>query len=58
MYGPAAHWVVRLDLEGDPEVLWESESTWVNWPVPPPDDPSLVFHALRLETDIWVIEGF
>jgi hypothetical protein len=58
MGGPASFWIVRLGLEGGYEVLYESEEIWPSWPVPSPDDRSLVFHTTRLWGDIWMIEGF
>jgi hypothetical protein len=59
MNGLETYWVVRLDLEGGFEFLWKSENAWACWPVPSPDDRSVVFQTLGWEsTDIWMIEGF
>jgi hypothetical protein len=58
MHGPARFWIVRMDLEGGYEVLYESEETWVFSPVPSPDDRSVVFHTTRPSRDIWMIEDF
>jgi Tol biopolymer transport system component len=52
------YWVGRLDLEGGAEFLWGSNDMWAGMPVPSPDGNSVIFHGLRWETDIWMIEGF
>jgi hypothetical protein len=56
--GAINYWVGRLNLEGGFEMLWASNDIWAGWPVPSPDDRSVIFHALRWETDFWMIEGF
>jgi Tol biopolymer transport system component len=58
MMGLARFWIVRMDLEGGYEVLYESEETWAFKPVPSPDDRLVVFHTTRPWADIWMIEGF
>jgi len=52
------YWVGRLDLEGSFEILWGSNDMWASLPIPSPDGASVIFHGLRWETDIWMIEGF
>lgn len=56
--GPAYFWIVRLDLVGGYEVLYESADDWAWLPVPSPDERSVVFHMTRFGADIWMIEGF
>ncbi len=52
------YWVGRFDLEGSSEILWGSNDMWASMPIPSPDGSSVIFHGLRWETDIWMIEGF
>jgi hypothetical protein len=58
LYGPAHFWIVRMDLEGDYEVLYESEDAWGWLPVPSPDEQRVMFHTTRFWADIWMIEDF
>jgi Tol biopolymer transport system component len=58
MNGPASYWVISLDLEGNYEILWESEDVWATRPVPSPDGRHVVFHTLDFDKDIWMIEDF
>jgi len=51
--------LLRLDLKGSLDVLWQSESAYVDLPVPSPDGKHIAFTVGSVgESNAWVIEQF
>ena len=58
MAGPARYWIVKMDLDGNYELLYESADTWAWLPIPSPDERRVAFATMRVDEDVWMIEGF
>jgi eukaryotic-like serine/threonine-protein kinase len=59
--GSSPGWrVLRTDLAGHFQTLWESNIVWgdISNPQPSPDGRHLAFEALRLESNAWTLEKF
>ncbi len=51
--------LLRLDLKGNVDVLWQSESAYVDLPVPSPDGKFIAFTVTSTgESNAWIIERF
>jgi hypothetical protein len=48
----------HIGAEGPATVLWEQASTWFSRPLASRDGKHLVFAALPLDNDIWLVDGY
>jgi Tol biopolymer transport system component len=58
MFGGTTYWIVRMDLDGNIEVIWESDNAWAFNPLPSPDGSRLALHVFSSMSEICMIEGF
>ncbi|MBW1880022.1 MAG: hypothetical protein JRJ84_16795 [Deltaproteobacteria bacterium] len=51
------HSLVAMDLEGNQEILWTSETTLLFAPTPSPDGRYLAFGGTSYDDDVWLLDG-
>jgi Tol biopolymer transport system component len=52
------YFLLRLDLNGSAEVIFEGAGRWLYQPVPSPDGRYVAFAAMSWNKDVWMLEGF
>jgi serine/threonine-protein kinase len=51
------HSLVAMDLEGNQEILWTSETTYLSAPTPSPDGRYVAFGGIAYDDDVWLLDG-
>ena len=55
---PTSSTLIRVDMEGNAQPLWDQKGPWHTWAVPSPDGRHLAIMGMTVNSNVWMIEDF
>jgi serine/threonine protein kinase/Tol biopolymer transport system component len=56
--GPAGSTLLRIDLEGNAQPVWQQPMPSTTWGVPSPDGRHLAMFGTSIDSNVWMIDNF
>ena len=56
--GPAGATVLRIDLEGNAQPIWQHPEPTTTWGIPSPDGRHLAMYGTSIDSNVWMIDNF
>ena len=56
--GPAGTAMLRIDLEGHAQPIWQQPTPSDSWGVPSPDGRHLAMYGTSWDSNVWMIDNF
>lgn len=57
-WGPAGATLLRIDLNGNAQPIWQQPTPMDTWGVPSPDGRDLAMYGTSMDANVWMIDNF